>query len=225
MASVRTDEEFVTIVTWALERILHGEFEVARDAAGGLESLVLDRDFSPSARGQEEIGILPGQSPGVRLESDSSLAPAALTAPQYAKEIIQLFPKMVTRAGSPAPTPAGKEIPDYVSRYLVEASRCYVSGHFLASLFLCRSALGEAVIVSLRRKGYAEDLGALKEEGLKGIFRLAHEKGLLDQTLHRQADKLRTLAHQAVHGIKLPTEEECKSALEATREIVERLYP
>jgi hypothetical protein len=225
MASVRSDEELVGIVTWALDRILQGEFEVARDAAGDLESLVLDRDFRPLVGAPEKTGRVPDHGISADIEADSHLAPSMTTAQQCAAKIIKLFPELVRRAGSLSPVPGGNQAPEYVRRYLLEASRCYVSGQFLASLFLCRSALGEAVIVSLRRKGYAEDLGALKEEGLKGIFNLAHHKGLLDHARHLEADGIRTLANQAVHGIKNPTEEECKTALEMTREIVEHLYP
>jgi hypothetical protein len=225
MASVKTDEEFVAIVTWALERILQGEFQVARDAAGGLESLVLDRDFRPPTGTPEIIASVSDHSIGPELGPDSPLSRPLSAGQQCAGKIIRLFPKMVRRAGSVTPLPEGKQVPEYVRRYLLEASRCYVSGQFLAALFLCRSALGEAIIVSLRRKGYAEDLGALKEEGLKGILNLAQRKGLLDQSSHREADGIRTLANQAVHGIKLLTEEECKAAIAATREIVDRLYP
>jgi hypothetical protein len=225
MASVRTDEEFVTIVTWALERILYGEFEVARDAVGGIESLVLDRDFRPATAAPGKIGSVPEHRICGELQSDSNLELSMSTAQQCAAKLTKLFPEMVRRAGSLSPVPHKNQVPEYVRRYSHEASRCYVSGQFLTSLFLCRSALGEAVIVSLRRNGYAEDLGTLKEEGLKGIFNLAHHKGLLDHMRHREADGIRTLANQAVHGIRLPTEEECKTALEMTREIVEHLYP
>jgi len=146
------------------------------------------------------------------------------TARKYAKEIRNLFPKIVRRAGSLRLLPAAKEVPEYVCRCLIEASRCYIYGRFLASLFLCRSALEESVKDVLRKKGYEKDMAAMKDEGLKGILRLARDKGLMDEALHNQADDIRALANQAIHGNKLPTDDECKNAFDLTRGILQHLY-
>jgi len=43
----RTDDDLVAMITWALDRILKGDFAVVRDAAGNIESLELDEDLNP----------------------------------------------------------------------------------------------------------------------------------------------------------------------------------
>jgi len=299
------------MITWALDRILKGDFAVRRDAAGNIESLKLDKDLNPlsgvieldvvestlekllpreklsalmslkerrtpqeieralgllfppeiASRGAEElegaewgevlmfvhvhsldkdnvgekIGELIikereglsspfGRDVETRLETELPVALPLFTARKYAKEVRNLFPKIVRRAGSLRLLPAAKEVPDYVCRCLIEASRCYVYGHFLASLFLCRSALGESVEDVLRNKGYEKDIAAMKDEGLKGILRLARDNGLMDEALYNQADDIRALANQAIHGNKLPTDDECKNAFYLTRGILQHLY-
>ena len=47
MAYDRTDDDLVAMITWALDRILKGDFAVVRDAAGNIESLELDEDLNP----------------------------------------------------------------------------------------------------------------------------------------------------------------------------------
>ena len=158
------------------------------------------------------------------LDTESPVVLPLFTARNYAKEMRNLFPKMIRRAGSLRLLRTAKEVPQYVRRYMIEASRCYVYGHFLASLFLCRSAMEEAVEDRLGKKGYAKEMAAIKEEHLKGILRLARDKNIIDETTHNQADYVRVLANQAIHGNSLPMDDGCKNAFDVTRGILQFLY-
>jgi hypothetical protein len=55
---------------------------------------------------------------------------------KYARELQEIFPHMVERAQLLRLIPASKNVPDHVRKYLEEASRCSIYGHFLASLLL-----------------------------------------------------------------------------------------
>ncbi len=159
----------------------------------------------------------------VGLEASIGSAPLRhSTAETYATELLKLFPQMVTRAESLRILPASEKVPDFVNRYLGEASRCYIYGQFLASLFLCRSAIVEAVEDRLRQKGYGKDVDAIKGEWLKAVLKLAVDKGLLDDVIYRQADDIRILGNNAIHGTKLPTDQDCMD--DQTRGILQHLY-
>lgn len=145
------------------------------------------------------------------------------TARRYAREFQKLYPMMVRRAELMRLLPAGQKVPELVDRYLVEASRCFIYGHFLASLFLCRSAIISAAEDRLRKKG-SREVDAIAGDWLKNILKLAREKRIMDETIWRQADDIRKLANDAIHGTNLPNEEECKNAHDQTRRVLQYLY-
>ena len=47
MGNGATDDDFIEVVTWALDRILNDEFVIVRSADGGVESLKLDKRLKP----------------------------------------------------------------------------------------------------------------------------------------------------------------------------------
>lgn len=159
-----------------------------------------------------------------QLEAGMPVALPLFTARKYVREIRKLLPKVIRRAGLLRLVPTGKDVPEYVRRYLIEASRCYIYGHFLASLFLCRSAIEEAVEDALRSRGHEKQMSAITKDRLKGIVELAYKENLMDQTVYRQADDIRILANDAIHGSRLPADEECKNAFDQTRGILQYLY-
>ncbi len=220
MAPDTINDNLTAAITWALERMVKGEFKEAHDAAGNLDSMVLDRDFGPVNAAHARLAMSHagrGGSPGHHISAESQ---AELTATRYGREIQKLFPGLIRRAEALGSVPEIGELPEYVRRFLTEALRCIVYGQFLAALFLCRSALSEAIVVTLRNKGHGEKLNEMKEDGLKGIFKLAHEHGLLDSTLHQSANNVRHLTNQAIHSPKAPSEEECISAFATTVKVV-----
>ncbi len=221
MAPDMTNDDLTAIITWALDRILQGEFKEARDAAGDIDSLVIDKDFGPVS--SKPRAVFEGNAAAAH-DANPPLAPPLYLERKYVREIRNLLPAMIRRADSLRLSPTAKELPEYVNRYLNEAARCYIYGHPLAALFLCRSALGEAVVVALRKKGPDKGMGAIKEDGLRGILKTARDEGLMDRALHSQADHLRILANKAIQNAKLPSDDECQKAIETTRAIVQHLY-
>ena len=76
----------------------------------------------------------------------------------------------------------------------------------------------------MRTKGFGREVDAIGGDWLKNILRLARDKRLLDEFIWEQADDIRKLANDAIHGKKLPKEEECEVAFDQTRGILQHLY-
>ena len=142
---------------------------------------------------------------------------------KYAAEFKELFPQMIERAGCLQLIPAAKNVPDHIRRYLEEASRCFIYGHSLGSLLVCRSAIEAAAKDRLREKGYARELRE-KGDSLMSILDLALEKGLMDKTMCTLAHDVRRMAGKAAHPETIPDEGHCKWAFDATRGILQQLY-
>ena len=221
MAPDSTNQDLTAIITWVLDRILQGEFKEARDAAGSIDSLVIDKDFGPVS--SKPSAVFEGNA-AIQHDAGSPPGPPLYLGRKYAREIRNLLPALIKRAESLHLSPAAKGLPEYVKRYLSEATQCYIYGQTLASLFLCRSALGEAVVTALRKKGPSKEMAPIKEDGLRGILKTACNEGLMDKALHAQADHIRILANQAIQNAKLPSDDECRKALEMTKTIVQHLY-
>jgi hypothetical protein len=194
-------------------RFLHGEFKEPNPLSDKLiDFLVKAREgFSTTLESSIE-GML---RPNVLSE---------LITNRYIREVRNLLPRIVKRATLLRLLPARYEVPEDVDRYLKEASRCFIYGHFLASLFLCRSAIISATKDRLRANGFDRELDAICKDWLKSTLEMAHDKNLLDNLTWKQADDIRDLANDAIHGKRLPTEEECKAAFDKTRGILQFLY-
>jgi hypothetical protein len=145
-----------------------------------------------------------------------------LAARKYATEFRQFFPEVVKRATAPEfrLISANKQVPESVRQYLIEASRCYVYGFFLASLILCRSAIEEGIKKRLKDIEMAPE----KEDRLVNLLKLAKRENLLDETRYKMALEIKNLADDAVHGKELPGQDECIEAFIKTRGILEHLY-
>ena len=74
--------------------------------------------------------------------------------------------------------PADHKAPESVQRYISEASRLYIEGHFDACLILCRAtlefALRDRLLHYSRGNDNAESLEKMIELGER-VFALAHE--------------------------------------------------
>ena len=141
---------------------------------------------------------------------------------KYARDLIKLFPKIVKRADSDLQRLLKQSVEpsDMVKRYVNEAMRCYIYGHFLASLLVCRAAI-EA---SLEDRLPATEVLNMKEGKLITLIDQAREKGLLDGALQKWAHEVRKLANDAAHLERLVSEDECRLSLQKTRGILEHLY-
>lgn len=184
-----------------------------------LPSLV-ERGLSTERRG---IGSEAGAHLESQLEEGRPGFLSQLAAMQYARELSKLYSRIVRRDESLRILSTSVEAPSVVAAYVVEASRCYVYGHFLAALVLCRSAMEAAVEDRLRTLGLTKEVSEIREDRLLSLLDLAKQRGLLDVVLWRQAGDIRKLANRALHG-KPPSEEECKSAHDLTRGVLEHLY-
>ncbi|HEV2178266.1 MAG TPA: DUF4145 domain-containing protein [Terriglobia bacterium] len=199
-------------------RFIHRQFTEPDPAAERLvDILVKEREGFSSPSGSHFESVVDRRSPRALSEWITQV---------YIKEVRRLLPKIVKRASLLRLLPARFEVPEEVRRYLLEASRCFIYGQFLASLFLCRSALVSAAEDRLRARGFGCELDNLRggKEQLRKTFELARDKHILDGVTWRQADDIRELGNDAVHGSRLPTEGECKSAFDQTRGILQHLY-
>jgi hypothetical protein len=142
----------------------------------------------------------------------------------YAEELKDLFPGMIRRAESLRVLPAGQAAPPEADGYLVEASRCFVYGHLLAALFLCRSALEAALQERLKGRGYGDHFIRVKASKLEAMLELAHKDGLLDDVLFAQATTIRRASNAAIHGDRIPPDLDCRDYYEQTRGIIRHLY-
>jgi hypothetical protein len=145
-------------------------------------------------------------------------------AEYYAEELKDLFPGMIRRAESLRVLPASQAAPPEADGYLLEASRCFVYGHLLAALFLCRSALEAALQERLKGRGYGDHLIKVQASKLKAMLELAHEDGLLDDVLFAQATTIRKASNAAIHGHGIPRDLDCRDYYVQTRGIIQHLY-
>ena len=141
---------------------------------------------------------------------------------KYARDLIKLFPKIVNRADSDLQRLLKQSVEpsNMVKRYVNEAMRCYIYGHFLASLLVCRAAI-EA---SLEDRLPATEVQNIKGDKLMTLIDLAWKKGLLDDALLKWTHEVRKLANDAAHLERLVREDECRLSLQKTRGILEHLY-
>jgi len=158
------------------------------------------------------------------LDSGSTGLFSLYTVRKYADELKDHFPLIVERAERLRLIPASKNVPDNVRRYLEEATRCCIYGHFLASLLLCRSAIEAATKDRLTKCGFEHEVRAIRQDPLKSILKLAFDKDLMDEALWKQADDIRAKANKAAHSPALPDERYCVEACDITRGILQHLY-
>jgi hypothetical protein len=159
------------------------------------------------------------------MESANPAAVRVAAQDYYTCELARLFPKIVKRAERLRVTPSVQAVPQYLQRYLNEASRCYIYGQFLAALFLCRSALEEAVKDRLKATGHGAEVARIeRREWLYALLKLARDKKILNKSAYRDADRIRGQAKDAIHGKYLPGDTECVKAYTDTRLVLQSLY-
>ena len=141
---------------------------------------------------------------------------------KYARDLIKLFPKIVNRADSDLTRLLKQSVEpsDMVKRYVNEAMRCYIYGHFLASLLVCRAAI-EA---GLENRLPETEVRNIEKDKLMTLIDRARKKGLLDDALQQWAHEVRKLANAAAHPKRSVSEDECRLSLQKTRGVLEYLY-
>ena len=177
--------------------------------------LVKEREGFSSPVGGEMEALLDRSSPGFL---------SLFVVRKYAAEFRDLFPRVVKRAELLRLIPAVENVPNHIRRYLGEASRCFIYGQFLASLFLCRSAIVAAAEDRLRKSGLDREVDEIKQDVLKNILKMAFDRGLMDETIWNAADEIRVTANNAIHSETLPDDRDSMKAYDMTRGILQHLY-
>jgi hypothetical protein len=145
----------------------------------------------------------------------------------YAKEISNLFPKMIQRAEKLRIIPVEDKVPLEVQHYIEEASKCYIYGRFVACLIVCRSSIEFALRDRLLSRGQKKALDEMKlqrEESLYNLIKLA--RPIFPKTFKPtfdDADEIRREAKNAVHSNE-PKPELCKDMFIKTRGVLSELY-
>lgn len=192
---------------------LNSHFAGKRNVAEWMgEIMQKERETFSSPFGLQAETVMDGRHPGIW---------KFFAARKYVTEVKGLLPELVERATTPEfrLLAASKTVPDSVQRYLNEASRCYIYGHFLASLMVCRSAVEEAV----KQRLLEMNEEVQDRESLKQLLDRAKGR-LLDNTRWGHADQIREKGRKAVHGHEMPTHADCIDALIKTRGILEHLF-
>lgn len=145
----------------------------------------------------------------------------------YAERIGQKFPAMVDRAEKLNAIPVRIVVPSLVQRYLIEASRSYVFGQYIACLVVCRAAIELALGDYLKRNGQEAPLRRLQEQGrdgLSGRIYLAQslDKWKLQFTLDF-AKEIMKWAGIALHEKDVDSEK-CKELFFKARGVLQDLY-
>ena len=177
--------------------------------------LVKEREGVSSPAGRKMEAFIDWSSPGFL---------SLFTVRKYTADFKDLFPGVVGRAERLRLIPVVKTVPNYIRRYLGEASRCFIYGQFLASILLCRSAIVAAAEDRLRKKGFGREVDQVRQDFLKNVLKLALNKGLLDETIWKAADEIRVRANKAAHSDMLPDARDCMEAYHLTRGIIQHLY-
>lgn len=121
---------------------------------------------------------------------------------------------------------ASVDVPKEVQCYVEEAYNCFISGHFLACLIVCRSAIEFAIRDFLTREGKQRELETLKTERGDTLYALIRVARDLRRNLRQSfdtADEVRRAASDAVHN-RAPETEDCREAFIKTRGFLKELY-
>jgi hypothetical protein len=142
-------------------------------------------------------------------------------------ETASIFPKMVKRAEELRVLEIEYPVPDGVQQYVVEFSKCYISGRFFASLLVCRATIELALRDFLNRSGKKRELLPIESSEQDGLFSLIQcarslDKWKLAPTLD-DADEVRRRANAVAHKGEL-NPELCKTLIIKTRGILKELY-
>jgi hypothetical protein len=144
----------------------------------------------------------------------------------YAREVAELFPQLIERAGKLSVLAATAKPPQLVQYYVVEATKCFIYGRFISSLVMCRGALEESGRELIDRLGLANEYDRFprrsKEGELSRMIRFCDEKPILGVSWGT-AHEIRRKANDAAHG-NPPNTETCRRVFEDTRSVLLQIY-
>lgn len=107
-----------------------------------------------------------------------------------------------------------------VTRYLRQATTCYLWGLPDAAAVLCRAGLESALLEALAgRLG-----GAMPQEpNLEALINFAHTSRILDDEMAGKAHRIRRVGNDAVHKISC-SEQEARLQILETADVLQRIY-
>ena len=126
------------------------------------------------------------------------------TERKYARELVSLFPNVVSRAQALQLLPAAEKAHRNVLAFLKEASRCFIYGQSLASIFLCRSAIEAAFEDRLIKDGHGKEVAEISKDKIVTLLEISKKKALIDQVIFDQADDIRTAFPGFPSGFRFP---------------------
>ena len=200
------------LVTW-----LDGIYKAAWEGEGAWEGI------GPRlARTREGFGTISDAYVEQLVQSSQPESLRMYVEKKYARDLIELFPAIVSRASElMSLRKLSAEPSDLVKRYLNEAVRCYLYGQFLGSLVVSRAAIEASIKDRLQEM---EPSAEVEEMRILVLIDIARRKDLLDDALQGWAHDVRMLANRAIHPDRSLSEEDCRLSLHKTRGILEHLY-
>lgn len=209
----------------AIPSIIKGlDEEVVSALAGGPLQSVFGRYLIQARKSLVSRGDVSAEQTFLATASDTVKDCIALAC---VAEFAGRFPRIVSRFERLRMLGANATFPVDVQRYLDEATRCFVSGEFIACLLICRSAIEFALRYRLEREGKQQVLSQLDAKGqatLDGLISAARMElsWELGKTLDA-ADQVKKKANIAIHR-QSPDVETCQSMFEITRGVLRELF-
>jgi hypothetical protein len=172
-----------------------------------------------------------GLSPENLAKIEAGALPEAVEAANlgyYAAEIANLFPRLVKRASQVPLALSRLHVPPGVQQYVIEASKCFIYGRFLACLVVCRTALEVGYKDLILRRGKQMEFARFaSSEGEGELARMIRfvKATLADFPSERcvDADEVRVSANRVAHGSPV-SPEDCRGLFQRTRGVLEALY-
>ncbi len=144
----------------------------------------------------------------------------------YAREVAELFPKLVERATTLSILAATSKPPKKVQHYLAEATKCFIYGRFISSLVMCRGALEEGIRDLLDRLDLQDEFERFPRKQSEGelsrMIRFCDTRPVAGVSW-ADADQVRRQANNAAHG-NPPEPEKCRDLFEDTRSVLLQIY-
>lgn len=144
----------------------------------------------------------------------------------YAREVAELFPKLIERAAALSILAATSKPPKQVQHYLEEATKCFVYGRFISSLVMCRGALEEGIRDLIDRLGLQDEFDRFPRKQSEGeLSRMIRYCDVrpISGVSWGDADQVRRQANNAAHG-NPPQSQKCRSLFEDTRSVLLQIY-
>lgn len=144
----------------------------------------------------------------------------------FAVELLAKLDPAVQRAMEMRVIFIDDEPPKKVRKYLAEATRCYIYGFYQACIALCRATIEAVLELKLREKGWNISLIAEDKKGeiLSAMIYNAKDKGIIDETMSKNAHLIRKRGNYCLHQRQIYNSKKALECIIYTGEILECIY-